>query len=187
MPTTSSAAPLNADAFALSLLEESKRFLEKARTSDDTGKRAFLHAALLLAFCSLEAHVNAMSDDFSAEMKLSPHEKGILTEREVHLENGAFRIRSTPKMVRLEDRIKFICKRFARTPIDFTAPWWSKLADATKLRNALTHPKENVPLEVAQVQSAIQAIIETLDALYAGILGNPFPAAGLQLDSELNF
>jgi hypothetical protein len=41
----------NIDAFAILLLEESKRFLEKYQLSEDENARtAFLHSALLLVF-----------------------------------------------------------------------------------------------------------------------------------------
>lgn len=175
------------DAFALSLLEESKRFLEKTSSADADGKEAFLHAAILLAFCSLEAHINAIADDFASEMELTPHELGLLRELEVRLENGRFEVTNVLRMVRLEDRIKFICVRFARKKVDFTEPWWSRLAEATKLRNALIHPKGHVLLEVKAVSLAIEAIIDTLNAVYSGVFDRPFPAVGLQLDSRLTF
>jgi len=175
------------DAFAISLLEESKRFLEKAKASDSAGREAFLHAAILLAFCSLEAHINSMAEDFACFMTLTPHELGLLREREVKLDNGRFEVTESLRMVRLEDKIRFICDRFAQKKVDFTAPWWSRLGDASKLRNELTHPKEYVPLEINAVSSAIESIIATLDAVYTAVYNRRFPAAGLQLDSELTF
>jgi hypothetical protein len=176
------------DGFALSLLEESKRFLEKARSApNDVGRNAFLHSSLLLAFCSLEAHVNAMAEDFASEMKLTAHELGVLKEREVRLENGKFQLKNTLKMVRLEDRIKFLCRRFSRKPVDFSAPWWSGLLNAMELRNALTHPKGQVLIDVSAVGCAIEAIIDTLDALYVAILLQPFPMVRLRLDSTVDF
>ena len=53
------------DQFAQSLLEESKRFPEKAKDgSNREGTNAHLHAALMLVFSSLETHVNSIADDF---------------------------------------------------------------------------------------------------------------------------
>jgi hypothetical protein len=175
------------DAFAITLLEESKRFLEKAKGADDGGGKAFLHSALLLGFCSLEAHVNSIAEDLASTMDLTPHEVGLLREREVRLESGVFRVSNTLRMVRLEDRIRFLCARFPRNPVDFSAAWWSKLGQASDLRNALTHPKDDVPLEFEAVASAIEAIVDTLDAVYVGVLGRPFPIFGLRLDSLLDF
>jgi hypothetical protein len=64
------------DLFANQLLEEAKRFLEKAREGEDeTGVNANLHAALILSFCSLEAHINAIGDEFSIRPDLSVQSK----------------------------------------------------------------------------------------------------------------
>jgi hypothetical protein len=52
------------DEFSRLLLEEAKRFLEKAKGTEDPGQSAYLHAALTLGACALEAHVNAVCDDF---------------------------------------------------------------------------------------------------------------------------
>ena len=66
------------DLFANQLLEEAKRFFEKGReASDVVTKDANLHAALMLAFCAFEAHVNSIGEEFSSGIILSVHEKGM--------------------------------------------------------------------------------------------------------------
>ena len=63
------------DTFASLLLEESKRFLELASdASHDEGVTANLHASMVLAFCALEAHVNAVSDEMAFRKGLTAHE-----------------------------------------------------------------------------------------------------------------
>jgi hypothetical protein len=176
------------DDFARSLLEEAKRFLEKA---DDDGEPAandaYLHAALMLAFCSLEAHVNSIGDDFMSRPEaLSLHEQGVLLEQEVRLEGGEFKLRSNLRMIRLEDRIRFLLVRFGKG-VDLQMQHWSHLADATKLRNQLTHPKEAIIITSTTVGRAIQAIIDTLDCLYRAIYKEGFPSAGRGLKSRLDF
>ena len=69
------------DEFASSLLDEAKRFLEKAAVRD-AGETAYLHAALMLGFCSLEAHTNAISDDFSKGGDLSITDQSLLRRDE---------------------------------------------------------------------------------------------------------
>src|SRR5438105_4558960 len=97
-----------ADEFSKSLLEEAKRFYEKSISeSTREGKTAYLHASLNLAFCSLEAHVNGIADDFVTRPELSIVEKSLLAEREIRLEKGQFVLADTLKMSRLEDRIEF--------------------------------------------------------------------------------
>lgn len=176
------------DQFAQSLLEESKRFLEKAKDGGDPGGiNAHLHAALMLAFSSLEAHVNSIGDDFVARPEMTVHDRAILMEREVRLDKGEFKLTQTLKMVRLEDRIEFLHVRLSGKTIDRTQSWWSRLTDATKLRNQLTHPKEMIVIKEEAVERAVQAIVDTIDALYQAIYSLPFPAAARGVQSTLTF
>jgi hypothetical protein len=177
------------DDFATSLLEEAKRFLEKAEEAaqtDTTAKLAYLHAALMLAFCSLEAHINAIADEQSLRDELSQHEKGFLLEREVKLEKGEF-VLAGLRMSRLEDRLAFLHRRFSGKPLDTQAVWWGQLRSATSLRNKLTHPKDVQPLSVDDIKSALGAIIGSLDALYRAIYRKGFPIAGMGLLAKVTF
>jgi hypothetical protein len=85
------------DTFANSLLEEAKRFLEKAGEEDEPARSAYLHASLLLAFC---AHLNAIAEDFLSRQELTPHELGLMCQKEVRLEKGRFEVQNSLKMVR---------------------------------------------------------------------------------------
>ena len=77
------------DAFGRQLWEEAKAFFEKARkTTASPAKQAYLHAALNLGFCAFEAHINAIADDFLTIETLTPHERSILAEQKVELEDG---------------------------------------------------------------------------------------------------
>jgi hypothetical protein len=71
------------DQFASLLLDEAKRFLEKSQESqNDAATNANLHAALMLGFSALEAHTNAIGDDFVLRQDLTPHDRGVLEEKE---------------------------------------------------------------------------------------------------------
>ena len=177
------------DEFASLLLEEAKRFLEKADGCDnDVEEGADLHAALLLAFCSLDAHINAIAMDFEGRTGFSPHDRSILFEYDVRLEDGDFVTKENVlKMWRLEDRIQFLHKRLSGKPVDKAAPWWSELAMAIDLRNKLTHPKKVPVITIESVRRAIQAVIDALSALYMAIYKAKFPAADRDLLSDLNF
>jgi HEPN domain-containing protein len=100
------------DDFAFSLLEEAKRFLERAKRECRLG-HPILHAALLLALCSLEAHVNAAADNFAKRQELSLHEIGVLLERDVHLVNGQFQMTEKLRNSRLEDRIDLLHQKIS--------------------------------------------------------------------------
>lgn len=175
------------DEFASSLLEESKRFLEKAtEVTDTTASGAYLHAGLMLGFCALEAHVNSVSDELAQRDMFTLHERGLLLEQDVRLENGEFRIGGL-KMVRLEDRILFLHHKFVGSPLDKSGPWWGDLMGAIGLRNRLTHPKTAANITVQDVERAIAAIISSIDAIYKAVYGKPFPFVKLGLHSQMAF
>jgi hypothetical protein len=177
------------DAFATQLLEEAKAFLEKSRTSLDVGsKEAYLHAALNLGFCSLEAHLNAIAEDFLTLSDLSPHERSILSEKKVELEHGEFRVTKHAQIYRLEDRLLFLCHRFSKkAPLDRGVAYWGQFKDVTDLRNGLTHAKAPALVTEASVERALLAILQLLDVTYRRIYGKKYPGRkrGLQSTMEL--
>lgn len=170
------------DTFATNLLEEAKRFFEKAVESKGEGKDAFLHAALLLGFASLEAHVNSIAADFLVRPELSTLDNSILQEREVQLEDGQWTLTDKLKIYRLEDRIEYLHRRFSITPLNKQEQFWSDLKAGMQLRNRLTHPKGAEAITEAQIRPALMAIVAVLDSMYRAIYKRPFPAAkrGLQ-------
>lgn len=176
------------DDFAASLLEEAKRFLEKAETasSDADAQTAFLHAALMLGFCALEAHINATADEFADRPELSIHERAILLEQEVRFSQGEFKAGAL-RMVSLQDRILFLHLRFGGKPLDRSAVWWGELSNALTLRNKLTHPKEVPSIGTEAVRRALQAIITGIDVLFQAIYHRPFPVANRGLQSRFTF
>jgi hypothetical protein len=178
------------DEFASLLLEEAKRFLEKADECDnDDEQRADLHAALLLVFCALDAHLNAIAMDFERRKGVfSPHDRSVLFEYDVRLEDGEFVSKETVlKMWRLDDRIQFLHKRLSGKTVDKSVSWWSELGRAIDLRNKLTHPKTVPTISTENVTRAIQAVIDTLDALYLAVYRTKFPAANRGLLSDFSF
>src|SRR5258708_1732479 len=98
------------DDFASLLLEEAKRFYERANESiDSIAKGAYLHASLMVGFCAFEAHINSVADEVAERDGMSIHDISILREREVKLENGEYTILvDRLKMYRLEDRILYL-------------------------------------------------------------------------------
>jgi hypothetical protein len=176
------------DTFANQLLEEAKRFLQKAENSANNAEEAaYLHAALMLSFCALEAHVNLIGEESSIRNDLSAHEKGVLLERDVRLEDGEFRLQTSLKMAKLEERIEFMHAKLSGKAVDKTAPWWGELISAIRLRNSLTHAKAVPAVSHASVERAMQAILDTLSALVKAIYGKKFPVAEMGFNTRLTF
>jgi hypothetical protein len=179
----------NIDVLASTLLEESKRFLEKAQESHASiAEHAFLHAALSLGFSSLEAHINSIIDDQLVRTDLTIHERGFLSERKVDLRQGSLCLQESLQMQRIDERIALLWTRCSvNPPFDYQSPSWSHLKEGLKLRNALTHPREAMELTVEKVGRSISAIVDIIDTAYLRIYGKPLPAKNRGLQSSLNF
>lgn len=176
------------DLFSDQLLGEAKRFLEKSSEASETeAKSAYLHAALMVSFCALEARINSIGDEACLRTDLTVHDKGILLERDVRLENGEFKLSNALKMTRLEERIEFLHTRLSGKAVDRNWEWWSQLQGAIHLRNELTHPKRIPTVTEKNVGMALQAIIDTIDALSKAIYRKKYPAASEGLRSRLRF
>ena len=177
------------DQFAVLLFEEAKRFLEKGsseRTATD--KAAYFHASIIMGFCSLEAHINAIADDFLTRTDLSLHDKSVLSEKRVEFAEGRFKLSDNLQIYRLEDRLLYLCERFSKRPLDRTTAYWGKFKAALALRNNLSHPKDP-PVTITQrsVESALKTILEILNVLYRKIYKRSNPIARRGLHSPLTF
>ena len=104
----------------------------------------------------------------------------------MRLENGEFVLRGL-RMYRLDERLTFLHRRFSAAPIDKETAWWSELSTAILLRNKLSHPKEPQDITRVNVHRALEAIIDTIDALYQAVYRRKFPAASRQLQSKMEF
>lgn len=177
------------DLFANQLLEEAKSLFEKARLAANPKiKDSFLHAALNLGFCALEAHVNSIAEDFLTLSDLTPQESSILAEKKAELIDGQFKLTNKLQIYRLEDRLLFLCRRFSKKgPLDKKAVYWGQFRTAQDLRNRLTHPKAPSGITEKSVEQALYAIIQLLDAVFKRIYGKRFPGLkrGLQSTIEL--
>ena len=179
------------DQLSTQLFEEAKRFLEMtvAEKSNATARDAYAHAALLLGFSSLEAHLNAVAEELALRPNLGILDRSILTEREFALEDGRFQTTPRLKIYRLEDRLSFIFANFSASGSQSaaTTDWWAKLKVGIDLRNQLVHPKMKVRVDTAAVTAALTAVLDCLNALYQGVYARPFPIFKRGLQSALTF
>jgi hypothetical protein len=179
------------DQLSTGLFEEAKRFLEKATAEPErsSARDAYAHAALLLGFSSLESHVNAIAEELTLRSNLDVLDRSILTEREVALQNGRFELTNKLKIYRFEDRVAHILANFSGKDTESSRKqnWWASLMTGIELRNKLVHPKAKVMITTAAVSSALQAVLECLNALYLAIYSRPLPIFKRGLQSTLTF
>ncbi|NGZ96310.1 MAG: hypothetical protein CV089_09310 [Nitrospira sp. WS110] len=176
------------DDFANLLFEEAKAFLGKHDLhKEENAAVAYLHAALLLGFCALEAHINNVAADFADRPEFTLLEQGIMQEKDVALKHGEFELTKTLKMFRLEDRYEFLYRRFKKRPIDKDVKWWGLLKAGLQARNAITHPRTPSKVTSTEVAGFLSAILEAIDALFRAVYRKPYPCKRRKLDSTLEF
>jgi HEPN superfamily RiboL-PSP-like protein len=176
------------DEYSNSLLEQSKRFLELAKSKKVVvDQNAFLNASLLISISSLEAYINGIVDDFSESPNFTMFEIAFLTEKEIELNNGSFRISKRLKMSRLLDRIEILFQKFTQNKFTKENEWWGSLNEGIKLRNSIVHPKENKTLKIKDVERTLKSVINCLNSLFKEIYGKGLPSIHMELVSKLDF
>jgi len=172
------------DAFSITLLDEAKRFLEKANDSEEPDP--FLHAALVLAFSALESHLNGVAEELALRQDVTLLDQAVLTERGLKLKAGRWELSPDSRFYRLEDRLAYIFRRYADADVTGYT-WWSDLRAAVNARNALVHPRDAVSLSLSELERFISAIIDALNDVYTAVFGRGHPAYGRGLQSTLSF
>lgn len=176
------------DQYSLILLEQGKRFLEKAKEDKtEEGKTAFLIVSLLVSFCSLEAFINGIVSDFANWNEFSIHEKALLLEKTVKFDNGEYVISDQLQITRLKDKIELLLHKFNCSKNYRQSEWWSRLSQSADLRNSITHPKEVKQLNDKQIEDAIESIVECLDFIFKAIYKKGFPHKNKGLNSQFSF
>lgn len=176
------------DDYCNSLLEESKRFLEIAKTKDESDKPPYLRSTILISFSSLDAFIYNICDEFKDSKALTLHEQGFLLEREVVLKNGEFKITNGLKMSRLIERIEFLFTKFdphGKNPA--SKEWWDHLNNGINIRNSIVHPKEHITVNYENCAKTLESIIDCLDDLFIAIYKKNFPKSTLRLNTKLTF
>lgn len=173
------------EAYSRELLLSSKTFLLEARMEEvgAFSQQKLLRASLTHAFFFLEAELNYLSGHFKDNRDFDLSERSILSEKEVSLHKGEFKLTDRDKHYRIEDRVDFLIFRFSGSRDALKEPWRSELSSAISLRNKLVHPKEIHLLHEADVQSAVSSVILCLSALYLAIFRKDFPLKSLGLDT----
>lgn len=178
----------NFESFSNALLEQAKRFVEKAKIEkNEQAISAYLNSSLLLFVSSLEAYINGIADDFSSSPQFDLVEKAFLAEKEIELDNGKFIISKRLRMSRLIERIMLISSKFDEGKNIKSEWWWSSLVSGISLRNEIGHPKRDTILKLEQIETSGSAIIECINYLFTKIYHKGLPTYGMGLQSQFDF
>ncbi len=159
------------DQFARELLEDSKQSLANAKSATkEILKQRHLRHAVMTAFSFLELQVELISQHFDGNEFFSVHEQGVLRQRDVVLDKGVFKLKSTSKYSRIQDRMLLLQSKFKGSKLSQRA-WWGPLLVATDRRNELVHPRAAVTLQASEVESDISAVLSCANDLFEIVFG----------------
>jgi hypothetical protein len=178
------------DKYCISLLEESKRFLEKFldKSVSTEGKLAFSHSCLLLSVCSLESFINGIVDELLLQKDtFNMIEKAFLLEKKLNLKKGTFEMTDELKMSRLIEKIEILYKKFNPRKNIVHEKWYDNLKFGINLRNQLVHPKASLKITETQLKQLLLSIIDCLDSLFYSIYKIHFPRSNRGLISKMDF
>lgn len=166
------------DEFARELYEDAKHSLYAAKDSSDFIRQRHLRHSLFTAFSFLELQIELISAHFKNSDFFSIHERGIIGQREVRFEKGAFKIKEAVKFSRLADRMLLLQHKFKGDKLA-ERDWWAPLMRATDRRNLVAHPRGLVILDIDETEKDILATLYCANDLFEIVFGKGLPYAGL--------
>lgn len=125
---------------------------------EETGNTDWLLIpAVLLAWIAIESFINSMIDDFNSVPQdlFALHERAFLQEKRLVLVDkgknlGEFIIDSRPEYRRLEEKIFFLIKKFAKKPSAYKgSSLWQDFENLKELRNKIAHPRKDYKLSLS--------------------------------------
>lgn len=155
---------------------------------DKTNEERLLRVATFTAASALEAFLNYVADGFENTELVEPYELALLQDKRFALISGKFKITEQTEFHRVEDKLKFLLRRFAPTFDIASNRAWSDFLAFKTLRDEITHPREGADIGVGRLRSelpsGVAAIIDLINVLFLGIYGKKLRAGVLELKLE---
>jgi hypothetical protein len=149
-------------------------FAQAKASTDDRNARRLYRAAVFYTAAAVEAFVNYVADTLKKGERFEAYEIAFLTDHRFGLNCGKFQVLSQSEFHRLEDKLVFLITKFG-APLDRARnPAWSRFQEFRKLRDAITHPRQDEDeISLARykksVTSGLTSSIEIIDCLCVGI------------------
>jgi hypothetical protein len=113
-----------------------------SQEANERKARRYYRASVFYTAGAIEAFINYIADSFAMGEALSPHEIAFINDKSIYFSTRKFAIEEKTEFHRLEDKLKFLIKRF-QPGFDFGASSeWSKLIEFKEFRDSLVHPRQ---------------------------------------------
>lgn len=160
-------------------LEDAADFFDKARKAGEKEKdreaRRYYRAAVFYSASAMEAFVNYIADSFekaqtpsslsSTSLSLSTFEIAFINDKNLVFQADKLEVIVRTEYHRLEDKIRFLLKKFD-PKFDFNkSPDWSRLMEFKSFRDSLVHPRKG------EDDTSVQEYHKKVKAGLAGVIG----------------
>ncbi len=160
-------------------LEDSHYFVLKARQStEEKEQRRYYRVALFCAVSSMEAFINYIGDTFEKGKVFEPYEIALLNDKKFANDKGEFKILEQAEFHRIEDKLRFLIRKFV-PGFDFNNDvTWSQFMNFKKFRDSLIHPRqEEDVIKVSEydrkIKEGLCSTIKIMECLCTGIFKKP--------------
>jgi len=163
-------------------LQDAYEFFEIAQKAtqefDERTARRYYRASVFYTAGAIEAFINYIADSFAKAESLSPHEIAFINDKNINFSADKLMLVEKTEFHKLEDKLKFLIKKFQRD-FDFHGNHgWSKLMEFKDFRDSLVHPRQTEDeTSVAEYQKKLRrgmsGVIEVMNSLSKVIFKKP--------------
>lgn len=160
-------------------LEDSNYFAVKAsKANNERESKRYYRAAVFCTMSAVEAFTNYVGDILSQGEILQSYEVAFLTDRKFDISGGTFQILDQMEYHKLEDKLKLLISKFIPDFSFDKTPIWSRLFELKKLRDTITHPRQDGDeTDIAEYRriltTGLSSAIEIMDLLAKGVFKRP--------------
>ena len=163
-------------------LQDAQIFLgmarEAARENDDRSARRYYRASVFYTAGAIEAFLNYIADSFAKASNLTPHEIAYINDKNLYFAPEKLKMMERTEFHRLEDKLKFLIKRFS-PDFNFSKNLdWTKLMEFKDFRDSLVHPRQHedqTSMDEYQkrVSLGLSGVIGVMNSISEEVFGKP--------------
>lgn len=136
-----------------------------SQESDDRKARRYYRASVFYTAGAIEAFINYIADSFAIAESLSPHEIAYINDKNLYFSVDKLKLIEKTEFHRLEDKLKFLIKKFQPNFNFQSSKEWTKLMEFKDFRDSLVHPRQ------AEDETSIPEYQKRLRAGISGVIG----------------
>lgn len=140
--------------------------------------RRYYRASVFYTAGAIEAFINYIADSFAKAASMSTHEIAFLNDKNLSFSSDKFKVIEKTEFHRLEDKLKFLIKRFV-PGFDFHKNKdWSRLLEFKTFRDLLVHPRQiedemSITEYQKKLRTGIAGVIGVMNSISKGIYKKP--------------